>query len=436
MEDKKMAKQFMNSSFEKLWYLANEDDEEETYLFDINEFLAIQIHSSIPSKSTGTHESLYLTLDEKYDAITCDFSPELEFLLASGSHTIVPVYFLDTFEEESDVFDFMEDDLFAYEVGIAEDFFLCAEQPCDVLENGDLDVYEPRQCYDEYKRMYVEAVILIDNRLVKLIDITLEQWLDLKFRDYKKVDKEIIEGVVATWLIQSCRKQFEEYMEIKRRSEKEDGYCNRGNLPRMIQVDNMVYFQNYEWYEGLENGDLKEEALKEKAILEGSWGYKNRKGNNFCSWLKESFSNYLELDYELMIKLEEYWWGKKEEEESSEDAWSNYFNNANDAIQAYQEWFDDHEPMEGDDDDIGDLDDYLIPHNASYYVDEEEQRFKERRSKLLGIPYEKPPTFKFAKFEVQFRRTSLTMLPAQSVRSSNTVALDSPYLLVLITETS
>ncbi|GJV61812.1 hypothetical protein Tco_1467912 [Tanacetum coccineum] len=37
---------------------------------------------------------------------------------------------------------------------------------------------------------------------------------------------------------------------------------------------------------------------------------------------------------------------------------------------------------------------------------------------------------------VQFRRTSLTGFPAQSVRSSNAVALDSPYLLVLITETS
>ncbi|GJU68162.1 reverse transcriptase domain-containing protein [Tanacetum coccineum] len=37
---------------------------------------------------------------------------------------------------------------------------------------------------------------------------------------------------------------------------------------------------------------------------------------------------------------------------------------------------------------------------------------------------------------VQFRRTSLTRFPAQSVRSSNAVALDSPYLLVLITGTS
>ncbi|GJS46817.1 hypothetical protein Tco_0596938 [Tanacetum coccineum] len=37
--------------------------------------------------------------------------------------------------------------------------------------------------------------------------------------------------------------------------------------------------------------------------------------------------------------------------------------------------------------------------------------------------------------EVQFRRTSLTGFPAQSIRSSNAVALDLPYLLVLITET-
>ncbi|GJU52309.1 hypothetical protein Tco_1226023 [Tanacetum coccineum] len=38
--------------------------------------------------------------------------------------------------------------------------------------------------------------------------------------------------------------------------------------------------------------------------------------------------------------------------------------------------------------------------------------------------------------EVQFRRTSLTGFPAQSVRSSNVDALDSPYLLVLNTGTS
>ncbi|GJR21456.1 hypothetical protein Tco_0969983 [Tanacetum coccineum] len=42
----------------------------------------------------------------------------------------------------------------------------------------------------------------------------------------------------------------------------------------------------------------------------------------------------------------------------------------------------------------------------------------------------------YLKINVQFRRTSLTGFPAQSVRSSNAIALDSPYLLVLITGTS
>ncbi|GJV42694.1 hypothetical protein Tco_1421134 [Tanacetum coccineum] len=42
----------------------------------------------------------------------------------------------------------------------------------------------------------------------------------------------------------------------------------------------------------------------------------------------------------------------------------------------------------------------------------------------------------YLKINVQFRRTYLTGFPAQSVRSSNAIALDSPYLLVLIIGTS
>ncbi|GJS20039.1 hypothetical protein Tco_0448671 [Tanacetum coccineum] len=144
MDNKKMAKS-MDSSLEKLWYFVDEDDEEKTYVFDMNEFPAIQIHNNLSSKSAGTHESLYFTLNKKYDAIAYDFSPELEFLLASESHIFIPIYSLDTFEEEykveSKVFDLlkinvdlftcdtplrmifdefsrlssMEDDLFAYE---------------------------------------------------------------------------------------------------------------------------------------------------------------------------------------------------------------------------------------------------------------------------------------------------------------------------------
>ncbi|GJV21206.1 hypothetical protein Tco_1370226 [Tanacetum coccineum] len=61
---------------------------------------------------------------------------------------------------------------------------------------------------------------------------------------------------------------------------------------------------------------------------------------------------------------------------------------------------DEHELMGDDDDDIGYLEDYLIHKDPPYHVNEEEERSKERRCKLLGIPYVKPPTCKSEKFEV------------------------------------
>ncbi|GJY30165.1 hypothetical protein Tco_0413660 [Tanacetum coccineum] len=63
-------------------------------------------------------------------------------------------------------------------------------------------------------------------------------------------------------------------------------------------------------------------------------------------------------------------------------------------------WFDEHKLMGDDDDDIDDLEDYLIRKDPPYYVNKEEERSKERRCKLHGIPYVKPPICKSEKFEV------------------------------------
>ncbi|GKC91792.1 hypothetical protein Tco_1152441 [Tanacetum coccineum] len=311
----------------------------------------------------------------------------------------------------------IEDDLFAYELGILKDsYFPCVEQPYDDLENGDLDIYEPRQCYDEYERMFVEAVILIDSRLVKLIDITLEQWLDLKFRDHKQVDKEISEGIVSTWLIRSYRKQFEEYMEIKRRLEvngvNNDVECDptNGDDEEVLTYDELSNLEEENLYEGNEIAEVF--RIETDIFLFET---------PLCKEFKE-FNHLLQIDVDVLIgdllgfkTYDDYKnicrlvskvdmlngplviRGKM-------DINHTWINNDNDAIQANQELFDDHQPMEDDDDaDIGDLDGYLIQNDAPYYVNEEEERFKERRSKLLGIPYKKPPTFKSVKFEVSIR---------------------------------
>ncbi|GJZ05488.1 hypothetical protein Tco_0539281 [Tanacetum coccineum] len=49
----------------------------------------------------------------------------------------------------------------------------------------------------------------------------------------------------------------------------EDGYCNGGNFLGAFHTGNSLYYQDIEWYEALEDSELKDEALRNKAIIEG-----------------------------------------------------------------------------------------------------------------------------------------------------------------------
>ncbi|GKB26553.1 hypothetical protein Tco_0865954 [Tanacetum coccineum] len=59
------------------------------------------------------------------------------------------------------------------------------------------------------------------------------------------------------------------YSEWPTYSWKEVGYCNGGNLPGAYIVGNTLRYQDLEWYDALKDSKLKEEALKNKAIIEG-----------------------------------------------------------------------------------------------------------------------------------------------------------------------
>ncbi|GJY69665.1 hypothetical protein Tco_0472647 [Tanacetum coccineum] len=61
---------------------------------------------------------------------------------------------------------------------------------------------------------------------------------------------------------------------------KDDGYCNGGNLPRAYIVGNTLRYQDLEWYEVLKDGKLKDEALKNKAIMEGMIDDDDEEHNN------------------------------------------------------------------------------------------------------------------------------------------------------------
>ncbi|GJU21902.1 VIER F-box protein 2 [Tanacetum coccineum] len=48
-----------------------------------------------------------------------------------------------------------------------------------------------------------------------------------------------------------------------------DGYYNGGNLPGTYIIGNQLHYQDYEWYEALEDSELKDLALRNKASMEG-----------------------------------------------------------------------------------------------------------------------------------------------------------------------
>ncbi|GKF20938.1 hypothetical protein Tco_0069576, partial [Tanacetum coccineum] len=47
------------------------------------------------------------------------------------------------------------------------------------------------------------------------------------------------------------------------------GYCNGGNFPRDYHIGNSLHYHDLEWYKALEDSELKDEALRNKAIIEG-----------------------------------------------------------------------------------------------------------------------------------------------------------------------
>ncbi|GJR31731.1 hypothetical protein Tco_1107963 [Tanacetum coccineum] len=51
-----------------------------------------------------------------------------------------------------------------------------------------------------------------------------------------------------------------------------DGFYNGGELPRMVRVGSMTYFQDHRWYDKVADGKLKDEILALKSKMEGSWG--------------------------------------------------------------------------------------------------------------------------------------------------------------------
>ncbi|GKA55116.1 hypothetical protein Tco_0754065 [Tanacetum coccineum] len=106
---------------------------------------------------------------------------------------------------------------------------------------------------------------------------------------------------------------------------KNDGYYNGGNLPGAYIVGNSLHYQDYEWYEALMDCELKEQALRNKSIMEGLIS-DDESCNNVCTIRR--------------FKMIKYSFGQDEEYVAiKEDDDDDLAKTSDDACRAYQEIF-------------------------------------------------------------------------------------------------
>ncbi|GJW55977.1 hypothetical protein Tco_0102708 [Tanacetum coccineum] len=134
-------------------------------------------------------------------------------------------------------------------------------------------------------------------------------------------------------------KQNDFRMKIMMKCWRNDGFCNRGNLPGAYIVGNSLYYQDYEWYKALEDDELKEEALRNKAIMEG---FVNEEDDDESLDEREELCEIHELPVCNIRRFEmiKYSFGQDDEYVAvKEDEYDDLARTSDDACRAYQEIF-------------------------------------------------------------------------------------------------
>ncbi|GJS46311.1 hypothetical protein Tco_0596432 [Tanacetum coccineum] len=183
------------------------------------------------------------------------------------------------------------------------------EQQVDNSNIGDPEIYEKNVCYDKCERIYAEAVIFIDDRLVRLIDVTMEQWLELKYGDQSTISNKIKENVIATWLVRSYKKQFEEYIELKKQYEIYGLHTDMLRDPFNKRGDDEEVLTNEEPYNlGEENTSERYEVTEICRIEVGLFEFKTPICDAFkeCNYLSKVDVDVLTKDIPVFKTYEEY----------------------------------------------------------------------------------------------------------------------------------
>ncbi|GKB02853.1 hypothetical protein Tco_0830942, partial [Tanacetum coccineum] len=197
---------------------------------------------------------------------------------------------LEIFYEEFNRMSIMGDDLFTYEVEISG----LANIPCDLNEEDDSKQQMTHGSgddmeYDLSNAEFTEWAFKEFNYLLQIDPDVLTKNIEgfKTYEDYKddwiyEWNEDVPSVHERPWTDNGVweeptpvRHHYEPFNYKNGCSEwptcswKDDGYCNGGSLPGAYIVENTLRYQDLEWYEALKDGELKEEALKNKAIMKG-----------------------------------------------------------------------------------------------------------------------------------------------------------------------
>ncbi|GKD82410.1 hypothetical protein Tco_1349249 [Tanacetum coccineum] len=164
---------------------------------------------------------------------------------------------LEVFNNEVNQLSRMDDYLFTYEVEIANILY-DSKMDDDSEHEADDDMgYDPSDIRGD------DEVELIDKESSDDKDDVAETYLLRILRDSRPMK--------ITRMIGSMNgtRTYHGSMRIHGLTWKDDGCCNGGNLPGTYIIGNQLHYWDYEWYEALEDNELKDEALRNKAIMEG-----------------------------------------------------------------------------------------------------------------------------------------------------------------------
>ncbi|GJT79266.1 hypothetical protein Tco_1053608 [Tanacetum coccineum] len=122
---------------------------------------------------------------------------------------------------------------------------------------------------------------------------------------------------------------------------RDDGFYNGGNLHGAYIVGNALRYQDFEWYEALKDGKLKEETLKNKAIMEGIIKDEDNESSNEDKERRELFDDH-ERPVCNIRRFEMIKYSFRQDEEYvavKENEYDDLKSTSEDACRTYQEIF-------------------------------------------------------------------------------------------------